>query len=67
MRFHDLRHTAGTPLMREDGRVVVAQKRLGHARASTTIDRYGRALPGDQRAATEKVLAAIRRASAQIS
>jgi integrase len=62
VRFHDLRHTAGTLIMREDGRVVVAQHRLGHAKASTTMDMYGHALPGDQREAAEKVLAAIQRA-----
>ncbi len=49
IRFHDLRHTAGTLRMREDGRVVVAQQRLGHAKANTTLDIYGHALPGDPR------------------
>jgi integrase len=38
VRFHDLRHTAGTLLMRHDGRVVAAQHRLGHARPSTTLN-----------------------------
>jgi len=42
--------------------VVVAQQRQGPAKASTTLDIYGPALPGDQRAAADKVLAAIRRA-----
>ena len=63
IRFHDLRHTAGTLLMRHDGRVNVAQQRLGHAKASTTIDLYGHALPGDQRVAAGRVQEAIRRAS----
>lgn len=48
--------------MREDGRVVVAQRRLGHAKASTTMDLYGHTLPGDPREAAAKVLAAIHRA-----
>ena len=61
VRFHDLRHTAGTLLMRHDGRVVAAQHRLGHARASTTLNAYGHALPGDQREATSRMLAAIQR------
>lgn len=64
IRFHDLRHTAGTLLMREDGRVVVAQRRLGHARASTTLDLYGHALPGDQRVAAGRVQEALRKAAA---
>lgn len=54
VRFHDLRHTAGTLLMRHDGRVVAAQHRLGHARPSTTLNLYGHALPGDQRQAIEQ-------------
>gem|GEM_PF-6528002 len=54
IRFHDLRHTAGTLLMREDGRVVAAQRRLGHAKASTTLNLYGHALPGDQRVAASR-------------
>lgn len=62
IRFHDLRHTAGMLLMREDGRVVVAQQRLGHAKPSTTLNTYGHALPGDQRVAAGKVVAAIHRA-----
>ena len=61
VRFHDLRHTAGTLLMRHDGRVVAAQHRLGHARPSTTLNLYGHALPGDQRQATEHMLEAIER------
>lgn len=61
VRFHDLRHTAGTLILREDGRVLLAQQRLGHSRASTTLDRYGHAIPGDQREAAAKVLAAINR------
>ncbi len=61
VRVHDLRHTAGTLLMRHDGRVVAAQHRLGHARPSTTLNLYGHALPGDQRQATEHMLEAIER------
>ena len=51
--------------MGEDGRVVPAQRRLGHAKSSTTVDLYGRALPGDQREAAGKALAAIRNAKAR--
>ena len=46
--------------------MVVAQRRLGHARASTTLDLYGHALPGDQlqRVAAGRVQEAIRKAAA---
>ena len=29
IRFHDLRHTAATLLLQADGRIIVAQQRLG--------------------------------------
>ena len=64
IRFHDLRHTAGTLLMREDSRVVIAQRRLGHKDPATTSRLYGHALPGDQRDAAGKVADVLRRASA---
>ena len=64
IRVHDLRHTAATLLMREDGGVVIAQRRLGHARPSTTLDLYGHALPGDQWVAAGRVQEALRKATA---
>jgi integrase len=46
IRFHDLRHTAGT-LMREQGvDVKVIQEMLGHSSVSTTLDVYGHVTPG---------------------
>ena len=45
-----------------ESRVVVAQQRLGRAKPSTTLNTYGHALPGDQRVAAGKVVAAIHRA-----
>jgi hypothetical protein len=55
---------AGTLLMREDGRVFVAQRSLGHARASITLDLYGHRLPSDQRVAVGRVQEARRKAAA---
>lgn len=46
MRFHDLRHTCATLLLSKSVPVHVVQKMLGHAKASTTIDIYGHAIPG---------------------
>jgi site-specific recombinase XerD len=35
-RFHDLRHTSATRLVRASGNLKAAQKLLGHARIETT-------------------------------
>jgi integrase len=51
-RFHDLRHFAATVALGAGVPVRDVTARLGHASASTTLDRYAHALPaGDQRAA----------------
>jgi integrase len=51
-RFHDLRHFAATVALGAGVPVRDVAARLGHASASTTLDRYAHALPaGDQRAA----------------
>ena len=44
IRFHDLRHTGASLLITDAGLdVETVKKRLGHARASTTMDIYGHA------------------------
>ena len=48
IRFHDLRHTATALLLQVDGRIIVAQLRLGHQSPTTTTHFYGHALPGDR-------------------
>ncbi|TZG26472.1 tyrosine-type recombinase/integrase [Sphingomonas montanisoli] len=49
-RFHDLRHTAGTRILRATGNLKVAQKLLGHVDISTTA-RYAHAIEDDVRSA----------------
>jgi integrase len=63
VRFHDLRHTAATLLLRADGRVLTAQRRLDHRDPGTTTRLYGHVLPGDQRAAAERVVRDVLRPS----
>lgn len=46
--FHGLRHSAASQLLSLGAPVTTVQKRLGHARASTTLDIYSHQLPGDQ-------------------
>jgi integrase len=44
MRFHDLRHTAASLMLNHGIPVIVVSRRLGHAKASTTLDIYGHLL-----------------------
>ncbi len=49
MRFHDLRHTAATLMLRADIHPKVVSERLGHATVSFTLDTYSHVLPDMQR------------------
>jgi integrase len=53
IRFHDLRHTYSAQLIDQGVPVTVVQRRLRHAKASTTMDMYGHAMPESERAAAE--------------
>jgi len=48
MRFHDLRHTHGSLLIREGVPVKVVSERLGHAHIAHTLETYQHVLPGMQ-------------------
>ncbi|MBB6191477.1 integrase [Sphingobium wenxiniae] len=51
-RFHDLRHTRGTRILRRTGNLAAAQKALGHKHIRTTL-RYAHAFDDDVRNALE--------------
>lgn len=51
-RFHDLRHTRGTRILRQTGNLAAAQKALAHKNIRTTL-RYAHAFDDDVRAALE--------------
>jgi integrase len=55
VRFHDLRHTHASQLLKAGVPVKVVSERLGHATASITLDVYSHVLPGMQREAVEKL------------
>jgi transposase len=55
IRFHDLRHTAATLLLREDVHPKVVQERLGHSRIGITLDTYSHAVPSMQQEAADKL------------
>jgi len=48
MRFHDLRHTAATHMLANGIDLLTVSRRLGHIRASTTLDTYAHMVPGTQ-------------------
>ena len=48
IRFHDLRHTHATMLMKQGVNPKVVQERLGHSSISVTLDIYSHVVPGMQ-------------------
>jgi integrase len=59
MRFHDLRHTHASQLLKAGVAVKLVSERLGHATASITLDYYGHVLPGMQAEAVSRLDAAL--------
>jgi integrase len=54
IRFHDLRHTHATILLKQGIHPKVVSERLGHANIRITLDTYSHVLPGLQEAAAAK-------------
>jgi integrase len=52
LRFHDLRHTAATMLLRQGIHPKVVSELLGHSQIAITLDTYSHVLPDMQREAT---------------
>lgn len=59
IRFHDLRHTFASLLIANGENIKFVQFQLGHASATTTLDRYGHIFPGTQKEAAEKLDSAV--------
>jgi integrase len=53
LRFHDLRHTAASLMLIKGVPVLVVSRRLGHAKASMTLDIYAHLVPSMQERAAE--------------
>jgi integrase len=62
IRFHDLRHTHATQLLKSNVHPKIVQERLGHEDISTTLNLYSHVLPGMQDAAAKSVDQALREA-----
>jgi integrase len=64
VRFHDLRHTHATQLLKAGVHPKVVSKRLGHTSIGITLDTYSHVMPGMQEEAAEKIDAGLRAALA---
>ena len=62
IRFHDLRHTHATQMLKDGVHPKVAQERLGHSSIAITLDLYSHVLPGMQQQAAQTIDRAIREA-----
>lgn len=54
LRFHDLRHTHATLMLKQGVHPKIVSERLGHANIQMTLDTYSHVLPGLQEAAAQK-------------
>ena len=55
IRFHDLRHTSATLLLKYGVHPKIVQERLGHANISMTLDIYSHVIPSMQEEAALKI------------
>ncbi len=62
VRFHDLRHSHATQLLKEGVHPKIAQERLGHSTITTTLDLYSHVTDTMQNDAAEKLNGAFRSA-----
>jgi integrase len=60
LRFHDLRHTCATLLLREGVNPKVVSEMLGHASIAITLNTYSHVLPDVQDSAVGAMEAALR-------
>ena len=65
MRFHDLRHSHASQLLKQGAPIKVVSERLGHSTPTVTMNIYAHVLPGMQEEATEKFDQTLRKAFEQ--
>ncbi len=53
VRFHDLRHTHATLMLKQGVHPKIVSERLGHSSINITLDTYSHVLPGMQEAAVD--------------
>ncbi len=59
IRFHDLRHTHATQLLRQGVHPKIVSERLGHSKVGLTLDTYSHVVPGMQEEAAQKIDAVL--------
>lgn len=62
LRFHDLRHTHATQLLKAGVSAKIVSERLGHSTVGITLDVYSHVLPGMQEEAASRIDSALRKA-----
>ena len=62
LRFHDLRHTHASHLLRAGVSAKVVSERLGHSTVGMTLDVYSHVLPGMQEDAASRIDSVLRKA-----
>ena len=62
VRFHDLRHSHASQLLRQGVHPKVVSERLGHSTVKTTLDIYSHVVPGMQLDAAMGIDRALRQA-----
>ncbi len=60
VRFHDLRHSHATQLLKQGVHPKIVSERLGHSKIGITLDTYSHVMPGMQEEAAQKIDAALR-------
>jgi integrase len=60
VRFHSLRHTHASMLIRAGVDILTISRRLGHSKASVTLDTYGHLIGGADAAATRAIEGMLR-------
>ncbi|MCL2632327.1 MAG: site-specific integrase [Coriobacteriia bacterium] len=63
IKLHTFRHTHATHLIGNNVDIKTVQNRLGHSKASTTLDIYAEVMPANDREAAEKIGEIIRKAN----
>ena len=66
LRFHDLRHTCATLLLKEGVNAKVVSEMLGHASITITLNTYSHVLPDMQHSAADAMEAALGTATLRI-
>ena len=61
-RFHDLRHSHASHLLRAGVHPKIVSERLGHSTVGITLDTYSHVLPGMQEGAVRLLDAALNKA-----